>query len=297
MIRARVPLFSLLARRPATAAASAASSSRSGSTSTSRKSARRTPPSPSPPPSPRSPPPATLLPPLPAPRTPLQRAYLDLLLQRGLPRHNDDDDALAPKTNQTVPSILLATGPAGCGKTLLAAAAGLHHLAAGRVEKLVVTRPVASADEPLGFLPGDLDAKLAPWMRPVLDALPPTGPLSPAALLKSGALELAPLGLMRGRTFARSWVLLDEAQNTTPNQMLLFLTRIGHGSTLVLTGDLAQHDRAYADNGLKDLLERLQRKRATDAVRAHYRHIAFDATDVQRHPSIAATLALYADPA
>jgi phosphate starvation-inducible protein PhoH and related proteins len=232
------------------------------------------------------------LPPLPSPRTPLQRAYLDLLLLAGQPE-------AAPETAPK-PSILLATGPAGCGKTLFAAAAGAHHLAAGRVRTLVVTRPVASADEPLGFLPGDLDAKLAPWMRPVLDAL--GGPARCQALLRSGALELAPLGLMRGRTFAHAWVILDEAQNTTPNQMLLFLTRIGQGSTLVVTGDLAQHDRSYAHaNGLRDLLARLDRARGRPGPGpgphpgTHYRHVAFDAADVQRHPSIAVTLALYAD--
>lgn len=190
------------------------------------------------------------------------------------------------------PCIVVATGPAGCGKTMLATAVGMQKLAAGEVSKLVITRPTVSVDEQHGYLPGSLDEKMKPWARPVLDAMETVfKPSQIDAMIKSRVVELAPLGFMRGRTFKHAWIVLDEAQNTTSNQMLMMLTRIGEKSKIVVTGDLDQHDRGFDCNGLSDLIQRMQRMPEEHA--EWMAHIEFGAADVVRHPVIPVLLDLY----
>jgi phosphate starvation-inducible protein PhoH and related proteins len=140
-------------------------------------------------------------------------------------------------------ALVFGLGPAGTGKTYLAVAAGVDLLMAGRVERLILSRPAVEAGERLGFLPGDLRDKVDPYLRPIFDAL--NDMLPPELLqrrLASGEIEVAPLAFMRGRTLSHAFVILDEAQNTTPVQMKMFLTRLGEGSRMVVTGDPTQVD-------------------------------------------------------
>lgn len=213
-------------------------------------------------------------PPLIRPRSPAQAEYMQVL--------RDQD-----------PCIVFATGPAGSGKTQLAASVGVEKLVKGEVSRLVVTRPAVSVEEQHGFLPGSLDEKMRPWVRPILDALELYyTPLEITTMLQNRVLELAPLAFMRGRTFADAYILCDEAQNCTPEQMLMMLTRIGKGSKLVITGDLRQHDRGYGANGLQDVLARFHDSVYEEDTIAH---IAFDDTDVVRHPVIPFILSLYSE--
>ena len=140
-------------------------------------------------------------------------------------------------------TIVLGVGPAGTGKTYLAVAAAVKALRAHEVSRIILTRPAVEAGERLGFLPGDLQSKIDPYLRPLYDALyEMLGPESCARLMEKMTIEIAPLAYMRGRTLDDSFIILDEAQNTTPEQMKMFLTRLGNGSKAVVTGDLTQTD-------------------------------------------------------
>jgi phosphate starvation-inducible PhoH-like protein len=139
--------------------------------------------------------------------------------------------------------LIFGIGPAGTGKTYLAVAAAVNELVTGRVEKVVVTRPAVEAGEKLGFLPGDVSQKVDPYLRPLYDALFQTlGFKETYKLIEDNVIEIAPLAFMRGRTLNKSFIILDEAQNTTQAQMKMFLTRFGYGSKVVVTGDLTQID-------------------------------------------------------
>jgi phosphate starvation-inducible PhoH-like protein len=150
--------------------------------------------------------------------------------------------------------ITFAIGPAGTGKSWLAVAMAVQALQAKEVDRIILTRPAVEAGERLGFLPGDLMAKVDPYLRPLWDALHDmVGTDAGAKLLERGAVEVAPLAFMRGRTLNSSFIILDEAQNTTPEQMKMFLTRIGFGSRAVVTGDITQVDVAGGRSGLTGL--------------------------------------------
>lgn len=139
--------------------------------------------------------------------------------------------------------LVFGLGPAGTGKTYLATAMAVSHLLSGRVERIVLSRPAVEAGEKLGFLPGDMKEKVDPYLRPLYDALYDMLPADQVEKrLQSGEIEIAPLAFMRGRTLSRAYVLLDEAQNTTVEQMKMFLTRLGEDSRMVVTGDLTQID-------------------------------------------------------
>ena len=157
-------------------------------------------------------------------------------------------DAIAANT------ITFSIGPAGTGKSYLAVAAAVQALQRREVQRIVLTRPAVEAGERLGFLPGDLMAKVDPYLRPLYDALyDMLGPDGTQRLLEKGTVEVAPLAFMRGRTLNGSFIILDEAQNTTPEQMKMFLTRIGFGSRCVVTGDVTQIDLGGAKSGLAGL--------------------------------------------
>lgn len=139
--------------------------------------------------------------------------------------------------------IVFGIGPAGTGKTYLAVVLAVTALKEGRIKRIVLTRPAVEAGESLGFLPGDLQEKVDPYLRPLYDALNDVlGPEQVAKSLERGLIEIAPLAYMRGRTLDDSFIILDEAQNTTPEQMKMFLTRLGFGSKMVITGDITQID-------------------------------------------------------
>lgn len=154
-------------------------------------------------------------------------------------------------------ALTFATGPAGTGKTWISTALAAQELDAKRIDRIVITRPAVEAGESLGFLPGELDEKFDPYLWPFRDVLHQRlGKTFAEYLIKSGKIETAPLAYMRGRTFRNTFVILDEAQNTTPTQMKMFLTRIGEGSKVVVNGDIAQKD-IRGISGLEDAIRRV----------------------------------------
>lgn len=187
--------------------------------------------------------------------------------------------------------IVFAMGPAGTGKTLLAVLAAIRALKNGEIEKIVVTRPAVSVDEQHGFLPGTLEEKMAPWTRPIFDVFQEYfSPVQIEGMLADNIIEIAPLAYMRGRTFKNAFIIADEMQNATPSQMKMLLTRIGTGSRIVVTGDLAQHDRGYEQNGLKDFIERLKQRQ-----NKMFGIVEFQREDVERHEAVTAVLHIYGD--
>jgi phosphate starvation-inducible protein PhoH and related proteins len=207
-----------------------------------------------------------------------------------LPRSVAQEDYVDALEDPDCP-IVFALGPAGTGKTLLATLHALKGLISGEYERIVITRPAVSVDEKHGFLPGDLNQKMEPWVMPIMDVFKEY--LSPNRIehmIKDGVIEIAPLAYMRGRTFKNVIVLGDEMQNSLPSQMKMLLTRIGEGSKLIINGDGAQHDRGFSDNGLADFVKRLERY-DTDSIAV----CRFDKTDVERHPVIEEVLSIYGD--
>jgi phosphate starvation-inducible PhoH-like protein len=184
--------------------------------------------------------------------------------------------------------LVFGLGPAGTGKTYLAVAAAIDLLMGGQVDRIILSRPAVEAGERLGFLPGDLRDKVDPYLRPIFDALNDMLPAEQIAKrMSTGEIEVAPIAFMRGRTLARAFVILDEAQNTTPVQMKMFLTRLGEGSRMVVTGDPSQVDLpAGARSGLADALEAL---RGVDNIAI----VRFTEKDVVRHPLVARIVGAY----
>jgi phosphate starvation-inducible PhoH-like protein len=167
-------------------------------------------------------------------------------------------------SNILAKDITFINGPAGTGKTYIAASLALEALLDGRISKILITRPMQSCDEDMGHLPGEIEDKYAPWVRPILDVF--REHMTEGALgyaLKSGKIEFCPLQFMRGSSFKHTWAILDEAQNVTPEQMKMFLTRIGEGSKLIVDGDIRQSDLkdgrgVYHLSGLEDALQKLR---------------------------------------
>jgi phosphate starvation-inducible protein PhoH and related proteins len=209
------------------------------------------------------------------PKTLKQEEYIDLLVN--------------PKK-----SIVFATGPAGTGKTMLAVMAAIKAYKEGKVNKIIITRPaVGVEEEEHGFLPGDLNTKMEPWTRPIFDVISEYyNTREVARMLDEKVLEISPLAFMRGRTFKNAYIIADEMQNATTNQLKMLLTRLGDKSKMVVTGDLRQMDRKFNndENGLRDFIERLERAdSSTISV------VNFGRKDVQRNPVVAEVLKLYGD--
>lgn len=207
------------------------------------------------------------------PRNAVQEEYLDLL-------------------TDSQKCIVFSIGPAGTGKTLLAMMAGIEALREGRVKRLILTRPAVGVEgESHGYLPGDLTSKMMPWTQPLMDILRECYDATQIELMiQNQIIELAPIAYLRGRTFKHCWIVLDEAQNTSVNQMKAILTRLGDGSKLIVTGDLDQMDRPYLkDNGLRDFIERLPENEKMMG------KIQFKKQHIERHPIVARVLELYGD--
>jgi phosphate starvation-inducible protein PhoH and related proteins len=202
-----------------------------------------------------------------SPRSAMQAAYLKALAEN---------------------EMVFGVGPAGTGKTYLAVAQAVAMLLAGQVDRIVLSRPAVEAGERLGFLPGDLREKVDPYLRPLYDALNDMMPADQVQRrLASGDIEIAPLAFMRGRTLANAFVILDEAQNTTAMQMKMFLTRLGEGGRMAITGDLSQVDLPPGQrSGLADALDILDK---VDGVKV----IRFTDVDVVRHPLVARIVRAY----
>jgi phosphate starvation-inducible PhoH-like protein len=187
--------------------------------------------------------------------------------------------------------IIFALGPAGTGKTYLAVAQAVSQLITGSVDRLILSRPAVEAGERLGFLPGDMKEKVDPYLRPLYDALYDTLPAEQVERrISSGEIEIAPIAFMRGRTLAESFIILDEAQNTTPNQMKMFLTRFGMNSRMVICGDPRQVDLPDpSKSGLADAVNRLEGVEGVSVIR-------FNAADVVRHPIVGRIVEAYEGP-
>jgi len=182
--------------------------------------------------------------------------------------------------------IVIGTGPAGSGKTMLACQIATEHISKHPRARVVLTRPIVAADEDMGYLPGDMDQKMEPWTRPMFDIFEQTMTHSQM----DRCIRIEPLGYMRGRTFTHTLIIADEMQNATPNQMKMLLTRIGINSRIIVTGDLNQHDRGYENNGLKDFLRLLKLKNSP-----MIGVVEFDKQDVERHPAVETVLDIYGD--
>jgi phosphate starvation-inducible PhoH-like protein len=201
------------------------------------------------------------------PRSPIQKKYLHALARCDL---------------------TLATGPAGTGKTYLAVAAAVQAYLNQQVERIILSRPAVEAGEKIGFLPGDVAAKLDPYLRPLYDALFDMMPQEQIQrLMEIGEIEIAPLAFMRGRTLSNSFIILDEAQNTTPTQMKMFLTRLGMGSKMAITGDISQIDLPKNQtSGLYDAMAKLSKISEIEIIH-------FSQKDVVRHPLAAKVVSAY----
>jgi len=195
------------------------------------------------------------------------------------------------KLNDPNKMIVFAIGPAGTGKTMLAVQWAIDQLKYGSADKIIVTRPAVSVDEEHGFLPGDLNEKMAPWTKPIFDVIAENfNAREIENFIKEGVIETSPLAYMRGRTFKNAVVVADEMQNATPSQMKMLLTRLGQNSKMVVTGDLQQADRP-SNNGLLEFLglyNNFQGHRYVDLVK-------FDVQDVERHEAVKEILAIYGD--
>jgi phosphate starvation-inducible PhoH-like protein len=186
--------------------------------------------------------------------------------------------------------IVVVAGPAGTGKTYLAMLAAIRAMRQGECNKILLTRPaVAVDDEKHGFLPGDLNSKMEPWVRPLFDVLKEFYTATELEyMVKEQIIEIAPLAFCRGRNFKHSWIILDEAQNATPSQMKMLMTRIGEGSKIVITGDVEQTDRRTLDNGLLDLKYRIENHSVPGMTVCE-----FDNRDIRRHKIIEHVLRMY----
>lgn len=181
-------------------------------------------------------------------------------------------------------NLTLAIGPAGSGKTYLAISAAVEALEAGKIEKIILSRPAMESGESLGFLPGDMHEKMAPYLRPLYDALGDRmGGKRVRQLLAEGTIEIAPVGFMRGRTLNNAFVVIDEAQNCTYAQLKMLLSRLGWHSTMVVTGDPDQSDLLEGISGLADVAHRFE---AVDNIAV----VRLQAEDIVRHPLVAEML-------
>lgn len=204
---------------------------------------------------------------------------------------NEHQKSYIQKLQDETKNIVFAIGPAGTGKTLLAVQNGIKLFQEGIVDRIIVTRPAVSVDEDLGFLPGDVNQKMEPWTKPIFDVL---GEYylqrEIVAMLKENVIEISPLAYMRGRTFKNAYIIADEMQNATPNQMKMLLTRLGEGSKMVVTGDLKQADR-LEDNGLIDFCNLLERMRTLKHIDVQH----FETKDIERHDAVKEVLKVYGD--
>lgn len=206
-----------------------------------------------------------------------------------IPRNLSQEDYVSELQNPNN-KLVFATGPAGTGKTMLATMMAIKLLIDGDIEKIILTRPAITADEDLGFLPGDLNEKLMPWLKPIMDIIEEYySPEEISEMIAEGIIEIAPIGYLRGRTFKNSVIVADEVQNINIKQMKMLTTRLGVNSRMFLCGDVTQTD-IKIDNGLADILARLSQHASRNMCVCH-----FGIRDVEREPVVKEILNLYGD--
>ena len=206
-----------------------------------------------------------------------------------LPR-NKHQESYMLKLLDEKKDVVFGIGPAGTGKTLIAVQVAVKLFKESKVDKIIVTRPAVSVDEDLGFLPGTLEQKMAPWTRPIFDVLREYFDARQIeGMIEEGIIEIAPLAYKRGRTIKNAFIIADEMQNATPNQMKMLLTRLGEGSMMAVTGDLAQADR-LKDNGLLDFTKLLEASNTS-----HLDIVRFEQGDIERHEAVKEILQIYGD--
>lgn len=195
--------------------------------------------------------------------------------------------------DSTIP-IVFGIGPAGTGKTMIACKEAIDLFKSKRYQKIIVTRPVVSVDEEIGYLPGTLNEKMTPWISPLFDYFNEGESRTSTTMLNSNKIEIVPMAFMRGRTFNNAYIIGDEMQNATPMQMKTLLTRIGRDSKLVITGDLAQSDLGM-NNGLSDVMHliSLRYPEIDQMYRDGIGMVQFDSSTIQRNPVVKNILALY----
>jgi phosphate starvation-inducible PhoH-like protein len=204
---------------------------------------------------------------------------------------NDHQKQYLEKLQDDNKNIIFAVGPAGTGKTMLAVQVGVKLFQEGKFDKIIVTRPAVSVDEDLGFLPGTMQEKMAPWTRPIFDVLGEYYLKKDIEnMINEGVIEISPLAYMRGRTFKNAYIIADEMQNATPNQMKMLLTRLGEGSKMVVTGDLNQADR-LDDNGLIDFIRHINEHKSLKCIDLQH----FDKKDIERHNAVKEVLSVYGE--
>jgi phosphate starvation-inducible PhoH-like protein len=215
------------------------------------------------------------------PKTPNQVSYVQYLNDQNTP-------------------IVFGIGPAGTGKTLLACSTAIQDMKRGSIQKIVLTRPVVTVEEEIGFLPGNINHKMDPWTRPIFDIfLEYYNQKDIDSMIHAGVIEIAPLAFMRGRTFKKCFIIADEMQNSSPNQMLMLTTRIGLGSKMVVTGDLKQSDKGL-DSGLSDFINKFKvyEKRESEKynntdINSGIKIVELNNTDIERSPVIVKILDVY----
>jgi len=190
-------------------------------------------------------------------------------------------------------SVVFGVGPAGSGKTLFACSTAIQELKQGYVDRIIITRPIISVDEELGFLPGSIEQKMNPWTRPIFDIFSEfISHYEIKYMVDNGVIEISPLAFMRGRTFKRCFIIADEMQNSSPKQMKMLLTRLGDDSRMVVTGDLKQSDRSN-DNGLYDFINRFQQ--SSTNFNSSIQYVKLNDDDIQRSPIVSSILQIYDD--
>jgi len=232
-----------------------------------------------------------------------KKVELTLVTEQSQPRYKPKSIVLTPKSlNQETYIDLLsdpkklikfATGPAGTGKTMLAVLAAIKAYREGECRKIIITRPAVGVEnESHGFLPGDLNQKMEPWAKPVLDIFSEYyKQIEITKMIDEKMIELAPLAFQRGRTFRDAWIIVDESQNMTINQMKMILTRLGDNSKAVITGDLNQTDKQFFNNnGLHDFIERMSVNKSDI-----FGHVDFARKDIQRSKAVSEVLKLYGE--
>jgi phosphate starvation-inducible PhoH-like protein len=214
------------------------------------------------------------------------------------PKTENQRNYVSHLNNKNV-SLLFAVGPAGTGKTLFACNQAISELKKGTINKIVVTRPVVPVEEDIGFLPGNINKKMDPWTRPIFDIFTEFyTPKDIELMLQNGVIEISPLAYMRGRTFKNSFIIADEMQNSSPNQMLMLATRIGFGSKMVVTGDLKQSDKGN-NSGLLDFLNKYNFYRrntiSVNETTAPYsiKIVDLGNADIERSPIVSKVLDIY----